>query len=157
MDMSHSHWFADILLEFNDKILLLNQGSLDRQYFDLPSNRVEKHEKIIDSLQAKVEKSTGILLENPDLIGIYLHLSDQNISEYRFLFHQTLTDWDVIKLKIRSSQLQPVKFFSKQELDIWTHNTDEKFSHNLRQAQIRQFADLDTSSLQYFVVREHHN
>jgi hypothetical protein len=144
-NMSQNRWFTSIFLEFNSKILLVRSGD----DLILPECSVEPHSRVIDSLALNTEIQTGIAIDNPDLIGIYLHLLPNEIVEYHFLFHQQLTDWDVVKLKLRSDQLPPIRFLDLIEINEW-----KKSNHsNLTIAKLNQFLSLNTNQLQYHIVR----
>jgi hypothetical protein len=145
MNMSPNRWFTSIFLVFNNKVLLVQQG----ESLYLPECAVGSHSRVIDSLALNTEIQTGVAVDNPDLIGIYLHLLPNEDLEYHFLFYQKLTDWDVVKLKLRSDQLPSIRFLDFAELNEWK-NTNQS---NLTLAKLNQFYSLDTNKLQYHIVR----
>jgi hypothetical protein len=145
MNMSSNRWFTSIFLEFNNKVLLVQQG----EGLYLPECVVGSNSRVIDSLALNTEIQTGVAVDNPDLIGIYLNLLPNENIEYHFLFYQKLTDWDVVKLKLRSDQLPPIRFLDFLELNEW-----KKFNQsNLTIAKLNQFLSLDKNKLQYYIVR----
>jgi hypothetical protein len=145
MNMSSNRWFTSIFLEFNNKVLLVQQG----EGLYLPECVVGSNSRVIDSLALNTEIQTGVAVDNPDLIGIYLNLLPNENIEYHFLFYQKLTDWDVVKLKLRSDQLPPIRFLDFAELDEWKKTKQS----NLTLAKLNQYFLLDTNKLQYHIVR----
>jgi hypothetical protein len=143
--MSQPKWFTSIFLEFNGKMLLIQKNEL----LLLPQCRVSFYSRIIDSLALNTEIQTGVAVENPDLIGIYLHLLPQEELEYHFLFYQKLTDWDVVKLKLRSDQLPHIRFLDSNELREWLKGEKS----NLLTAQLNHYFSLDSNKLEYHIVR----
>jgi hypothetical protein len=143
--MSQSHWFTSIFLEFNGKVLFTHYADT----LTLPECVVGSNSRLIDSLALNTEIQTGVVIDNPDLVGIYLHLLPNETIEYHFLFYQKLTDWDVVKIKLRSDQLPSIRFLDFSELNEW-QKTDQS---NLTLAKIRQFLSLDKNKLQYYIVR----
>jgi hypothetical protein len=143
--MSPNRWFTSIFLEFNGKVLLVQSD----KNLHLPQALIHTTSRVIDSLSLNTEIQTGVAVDNPDLIGIYLHLLPNEDIEYHFLFHQKLTDWDVVKLKLRSDQLPPIRFLDSKELNEWKNMNHS----NLTLAKLNQYLSLDANNLQYHIVR----
>ncbi len=145
-------WHVSCLLEFNKKIILVKSPHQQDNGFQIPSGNVLTTEPIEDCVKRIIELHTGIKLENPTLIGIYQYIREHEYA-YHFLFYQQVSDWDVVKLKLRSEEIDVIKFYSNDELIEYIANKNNSVKIHDKLA-IHQVLENNIQSLKYQIIRD---
>jgi ADP-ribose pyrophosphatase YjhB (NUDIX family) len=145
-------WHVSCLLEFNKKILLIKSPHEPANGFHIPSGNVFTTEPIEDCVKRIVDLHTGIKMENPTLIGIYQYIREHEYA-YHFLFYQQMSDWDVVKLKLRSDEIDVIRFYSNEELleYIGSAQNNVQIHHKLA---IHQVLENNIQSLKFQIIRD---
>jgi ADP-ribose pyrophosphatase YjhB (NUDIX family) len=116
-NMSSHPISAACLIEFNEKLLLLQTRAKTDMTWDIPHGSVYGKETIEQAIITEVEESTGLNIENPELIRLY-NLINGNQIDNHFLFFKRLNDWEAMKLKMVASEKVVARFFSSREIEL---------------------------------------
>jgi ADP-ribose pyrophosphatase YjhB (NUDIX family) len=148
--MSNYNVSVSCILEFEEKVLMVQTVIKDKIYFALSHGDLNQSETIEEAAIRSVREKTGITSENPILVKIYQFIRNQNTA-FDFLFYYKLSDWDVAKMKLQSEEIHPVRFFTKRE--IRTLLEQRLYENTLSAMKMTDYLGLDKENLSFCVVR----
>jgi ADP-ribose pyrophosphatase YjhB (NUDIX family) len=114
--LSHSITSA-CLLEFNQKLLLLQIKSGGNLSWDIPHGNVYSGETIEQAIITQIEHDTGLEIEDPELVRVYNFVTEGGVNN-QFLFFKRLSDWEAMKLKMFASENVVARFFATREIEL---------------------------------------
>lgn len=138
------------ILEFQNKILMIQKVRQDKVYFSISDGLLAEQETIERAVIREIKAKTGISVENPLLVKIYQFIRSQS-TNFDFLFHYQLSDWDVAKMKLQGSETNTVRFFTKREIKMLLEQ--RSYESTLSAMKMTDYLGLDKENLSFCVVR----
>lgn len=138
------------ILEFQNKILMIQKVRQDKVYFSISDGLLAEQETIERAVIREIKAKTGISVENPLLVKIYQFIRSQS-TNFDFLFHYQLSDWDVAKMKLQGSETNTVRFFTKREIKMLLEQ--RSCESTLSAMKMTDYLGLDKENLSFCVVR----
>jgi NADH pyrophosphatase NudC (nudix superfamily) len=138
------------ILEFQGKILMIQKIQQEKIFFDMSNGWLGAEETIERAIIREIKSKTGIVVENPLLVKIYQFIRNQ-ITNFDFVFHYQMSDWDVAKMKMLGDEMARVRFFTKKEVKTLLEH--RSYESTLSAMKLTDFLGLDKENLSFCVVR----
>jgi NADH pyrophosphatase NudC (nudix superfamily) len=138
------------ILEFQGKVLMVQKIQNDKIFFCISDGLQSEEETIEQAVMREIKSKTGISVENPLLVKIYQFIRNK-ITNFNFVFHYQLSDWDVAKMKMQGDEIVKVRFFTKEE--IKTLLEQRSYENTLSAMKMTDYLGLDKENLSFCVVR----
>jgi NADH pyrophosphatase NudC (nudix superfamily) len=148
--MSHYNVSVSCILEFQNKILMIQKIQHDKIFFGLSDGFQSEEETIQDAVIREIKANIGVVVENPLLVKIYQFIRSETIN-FEFVFHYQLTDWDVAKIKLQENESSKVRFFTKREIKMLLEH--KSYENTLSAMKMTDYLGLDKENLSFCVVR----
>lgn len=148
--MSHYNVSVSCILNFEEKMLMVQKVIQDKIYFSISNGDLNSQETIENAVIREVKSKTGVILENPTLVKIYQFIRNQTTA-FDFLFYYNLSDWDVAKMKLQTGEVHKVRFFTKREIRILLEQ--RIYENTLSAMKMTDYLGLDKENLSFCVVR----
>jgi NADH pyrophosphatase NudC (nudix superfamily) len=148
--MSHYNVSVSCILEFQEKMLMVQKVIQDKVYFCISDGDLVDSETIENAIIREVKSKTGVQLEEPLLVKIYQFIRNQT-ANFDFLFYYNLSDWDVAKMRLQEGEISNVRFFTKREIKMMLEQ--RLYENTLSAMKMTDYLGLDKDNLSFCVVR----
>jgi ADP-ribose pyrophosphatase YjhB (NUDIX family) len=148
--MSQYSVSVSCILEFQEKILMIQKSVNEKIYFAISHGSAGFDETIEQAMIREIKSKLGVLVEDPVLVKIYQFIRNKK-TDYDFLFHYQLSDWDVAKMKMLANEIQRVRFFTKSEIRVLLEQ--RSYESTLSAMKMTDYLALDKENLSFCVVK----